>query len=124
MTRLALLAFATVILFQGWEIPEQERAVENPVDASPDALAAGEASYRKQCLMCHGDSFDGKGPAVAMFAKQPPDLSTAEARERLTDGEIFYKMTIGRNPMPAMESKLSEEERWRVVHYVRTLQAE
>ena len=74
--------------------------------------------------MCHGKSFEGDGPAVAMFQKKPPDLSSQEARERLTDGEIFYKITVGKSPMPSMESKLSEDERWKVVHYVRSLQSE
>ena len=75
-------------------------------------------------MMCHGEQLRGDGPAAAMFQKAPPDLSTAEARERMTDGEIFFKITVGKRPMPAMEAKLSEVKRWEVVHYVRTLQAE
>lgn len=114
---------ALSVLAQSWTVPEDERAVENPLEATPQVLAAGEASYEKQCVLCHGESFEGDGSAVAMFEKKPPDLSTREARERLTDGEIFYKITVGKSPMPAMESKLSEEERWQVVHYVRSLQA-
>ena len=39
------------------------------------------------------------------------------------DGEIFYKITVGKKPMPSMKTKLSEEERWQIVHYVRSLQA-
>ena len=108
---------------QEWVVPEEERAKENPIDASAEAIAEGEGHYKKQCLMCHGESLKGDGPAVAMFQAKPPDLSTKEARERLTDGEIFFKITEGRNPMPSMRTRLSEEERWKLIHFVRTLQA-
>ncbi len=40
----------------------------------------------------------------------------------MTDGEIFYKISNGKKPMPPMNRKLSETERWQVVHHVRTLQ--
>jgi mono/diheme cytochrome c family protein len=73
--------------------------------------------------MCHGKELKGDGPAISMFQVKPPNLSTSEARARLTDGEIFYKVTVGKSPMPAMGSRLSEEERWKLVLYVRSLQA-
>lgn len=123
MSRVVLFLGLAFLYGQTWEVPEEARAVKNPLEASPEVVAAGEASYKKQCVLCHGESFKGDGSAVAMFQKKPPDLSTQKARERLTDGEIFYKMTVGKKPMPSMESKLSEEERWQIVHYVRTLQA-
>jgi mono/diheme cytochrome c family protein len=121
--RTALLLSSALSLAQAWEVPEKERAAVNPLEVSPEVLAAGEASYKKQCVLCHGESFRGDGSAAAMFQKKPPDLSTQEARERLTDGEIFYKITVGKKPMPSMKTKLSEEERWQIVHYVRSLQA-
>jgi len=124
MTGLGRLLAIGLTLGQGWEIPDEAKSTSNPLEASPEVLEAGEASYKKQCMLCHGETFEGDGPAVMMFDKKPPDLSTRDARQRLTDGEIFYKITVGRKPMPAMESKLSEEQRWQLVHYVRTLQVE
>ena len=123
MIRSVLLLSAALPLAQAWEVPEKERAAVNPREVSPEVLAAGEASYQKQCVLCHGEFFRGDGSAAAMFQKKPPDLSKREARERLTDGEIFYKITVGKKPMPSMKTKLSEEERWQIVHYVRSLQA-
>ena len=108
---------------QTWEIPEEERAKPNPIEASPEVIKEGEALFKKQCLMCHGQALKGNGPAAHLFPTQPPDLSTSEARARLTEGEIFYKMTVGKNPMPAMKTRLSEEERWKLTHYFRSLQA-
>jgi mono/diheme cytochrome c family protein len=39
----------------------------------------------------------------------------------LSDGEIFYAISEGRKPMPPMKTTLSEEQRWQIVHFVRTL---
>ncbi len=94
---------------QTWQVPEEDRARENPIEACSELIEEGRALYMKQCLMCHGEGLEGDGPGVAMFREQPPDLSTSEARARLTDGEIFYKMTVGKPPMPAMASRLTEE---------------
>ena len=39
---------------------------------------------------------------------------------RVTDGELFWKITHGHRPMPAFKDKLSDEQRWRTVVYIRT----
>ncbi|MEC8952783.1 MAG: cytochrome c, partial [Acidobacteriota bacterium] len=51
------------------------------------------------------------------------DITTAEAQDRMSDGEMFYKITVGKRPMREFESKLSEDELWNVVHFLRTLGA-
>lgn len=105
-----------------WVAPEEARAVENPIPPSEEALAAGRAAYEARCATCHGDTARGDGKATRFIRPAPADLATVEARDRMTDGEIFYKITEGRKPMPGMARTLSEEERWQVVHYLRTLQ--
>lgn len=37
-----------------------------------------------------------------------------------TDGELFWKTSEGRKPMPSYKLKLSDIERWSVVLYTRT----
>lgn len=120
---LSLLGAAGAFAQEGtWEVPEDQKALENPVPNSPEAVAAGKALYDKHCKMCHGDTAKGDGAATQFIKPAPPDISTAAAKARMTDGEIFYKVTTGKRPMPAMQRKMSEEERWQVVHYLRTLQ--
>ncbi len=38
----------------------------------------------------------------------------------MTGGEHFWKITIGRGPMPSYQKDLTEEERWHVVNYIDT----
>ncbi len=105
-----------------WAVPEEARAIPNPVAAGADAVASGEEHYRRRCESCHGESGKGDGPATRFVKPAPADISTAEARDRMTDGEIFYKITEGKKPMPGMARTLTEEERWQVVHFLRALQ--
>jgi mono/diheme cytochrome c family protein len=105
-----------------WVVPEEARAVPNPVEATPEALAAGAELYKKHCVMCHGETGKGDGPATKFMKPIPPDMTVAGTKASMTDGEIFYKVSTGKRPMPPMNRKLSETERWQVVHYVRTLQ--
>ena len=107
---------------EGWEVPDEAKAVANPVESSAEAVSAGEALYGKHCKMCHGDAGLGDGPATQFIKPAPPDFTTADAKARMTDGEIFYKITKGKKPMPGMERKMDETERWQVVHFVRSLQ--
>ena len=118
----ALLAFAFATGQEAWEVPAEARELPNPVPRTEAALAAGEAIYGARCASCHGDTGRGDGKATRFIKPAPADISTAEARDRMTDGEIFYKITEGRKPMPGMARTLDDEERWQVVHYLRTLQ--
>ena len=38
-----------------------------------------------------------------------------------TDGEIFWKITMGKPPMSSYDELLTEDQRWQLVNYVRQL---
>jgi mono/diheme cytochrome c family protein len=48
------------------------------------------------------------------------DFSSADFHTQ-TDGELFYKTKVGRADMPSFAKKLSDEEIWLTVHYMRSL---
>jgi mono/diheme cytochrome c family protein len=113
-----------------WPAPTAERSRVNPLPSSPEALKRGRALFRVHCAVCHGDSGRGDGPAArphARFAAPPRNLTRAEVQRRLTDGEIFWKLSTGlrvreRIVMPKFQDEIrSEEDRWMVVSYVRSL---
>ncbi|HAF03876.1 MAG TPA: cytochrome c class I [Spartobacteria bacterium] len=100
-----------------WTAPARAAAKKNPISADAASIARGKASFMAECMSCHGPTGRGDGPAAAGLEKHPGDLS-----KRLpdSDGALFWKITNGKSPMVAA-TKLSEEERWCVINYLRTL---
>lgn len=112
---------------QPWVAPAEERAKTSPVTSSPEALEKGRFLYRKNCQRCHGAKGKGDGPSGRYGVKPPEDLTSPDKQARLTDGEIFWKITTGLRDgpdviMPAYKREIpADEDRWKVVLFVRTL---
>lgn len=104
-----------------WQAPPSARNLRNPISSDRAVLEEGLELYRKNCLTCHGAEGKGNGPAVEFIETRPRDLTAPEITRQATDGEIFWKITEGRKPMPPFKKKLSDDERWKLVHYVREL---
>jgi mono/diheme cytochrome c family protein len=59
----------------------------------------------------------------AAVAGVPPSL-LAEHALKMKDGQMFHVLTFGQNNMPSYASQLSREDRWSVIGFVRSLQAQ
>jgi mono/diheme cytochrome c family protein len=103
-----------------WMAPAAERQKKNPVAANESSLGAGQKIYLKRCAACHGNAGNGDGPDAADLGIHPAKLSDPAVREQ-TDGELFWKITTGKKPMPGYGSRLSATDRWNVINYLRTL---
>jgi mono/diheme cytochrome c family protein len=104
-----------------WKVPEDAKRRPNPIQLSAPALAAGRYIYMDKCTQCHGQTGKGDGPDAASYYPSPTSLVDAKHMSSVTDGEVFYQISQGRKPMPAFKKKLSEEQRWELVLYVRSL---
>ncbi len=99
------------------------------MESSGGRTPALEPGGEKHCATCHGDKGKGDGAAAPFNAEKPPSLADPKLLRTLTDGEILWKITTGRKEegevlMPAMAEKIpAEEDRWKVVSFVRTLAA-
>ena len=105
-----------------WTAPEQTATVTSPVPATKDAVERGKTLYLDRCVDCHGKKGKGDGPGAADLEVRPPDFSKPHVRQQ-PDGALFWKITEGRKPMPGYGSKLSEEQRWQLIRYLRSLPA-
>ena len=105
---------------KNWNATAAARRLKNPVPPTGDAIAAGRQVYGEHCRSCHGEKGDGRGPKAAELSVAPGDFTDVPAMRRRTDGELFWQITRGRLPMPAFADKLSDQERWQVVDYIRT----
>ena len=101
----------------GWDIPVQEARRLNPIEVSPQSLQQGETLYRQNCTSCHGYSGFGDGPQAKGLRVPPANLH--HAARHYSDGELFYIIRKGRDPMPAWEDKLSQDELWNLINYLR-----
>ena len=90
------------------------------VESTPENISKGEALYKKHCLMCHGAAGMGDGPAGKRLNPKPYNFQDKEKMAAETDEHLFKELTKGKGPMPAFERKLKENERWMVLHYIRT----
>jgi len=104
-------------------IPEEEKQRKNPVPPSEAALKAAKSIYEDQCANCHGDTGKGDGSDAMMYDPGPADLTDASHVNKLTDGEIYYRITEGRKPMPSFKKRLTDEQRWQLVLLVRSFAA-
>jgi mono/diheme cytochrome c family protein len=109
-----------------WELPEDADKTKNPTTATPESVAKGKELYMERtkgnCVFCHGDTGTGNEANLAKLRRKPADLTNKERMTAMTDGEVFWKVSKGiQGIMPAGEKRMSEEERWNVVNYVRTL---
>ena len=109
-----------------WELPEDADMTKNPTTATPESVAKGKELYMERtkgnCVFCHGETGAGNQENLARLRRKPADLTNNERMTAMTDGEAFWKVTKGiQGIMPAGERRMSEEERWHVVNYVRTL---
>ena len=103
-----------------WAAPAAEAKNKNPVPVNQSSLAAGQKIYLQRCAGCHGKTGNGDGSDAADLGIHPAKLSSADTREQ-TDGALFWKVTVGKKPMPGYRSRLSPTDRWNVINYVRTL---
>ncbi|MBI2553183.1 MAG: cytochrome c [Candidatus Rokubacteria bacterium] len=116
----AVLGLGAGVWAQGkWVAPPEAKNVKNPVARSDKVIADAKKTAEANCVACHGAKGAGDGPAAAALPVKPANW-TSPAVQGESDGEIFWKITNGRGPMPPWKH-LSEKDRWALVHYIRTL---
>ncbi len=91
-----------------------------PLEVSYELMEQGKAKYDIFCAVCHGAAGDGNGvtkPYGVLAANYHDDrLRSAE------DGYIFDVITNGKGLMLPLNDRISPEERWAIVLYIRALQ--
>ncbi len=98
----------------------------NPFLPDDASLAAGKTMFETNCAVCHGVQGRGNGPRAAELSLQPPDFGSGHL-DIHTDGDVFYWIQNGpspTSPMPAFKAKLSDDDIWNLVNYVRRLRNE
>ncbi len=114
-----------IVLFYGGHAhtppPQSVLGMTNPYPPDNRSIEAGRALYEQQCVRCHGPAGHGDGADAAALVPPPADLTIHVPLH--TDGTVFYFLSNGfpGTAMPAFANTLTEEQRWHLVNYLRTL---
>jgi mono/diheme cytochrome c family protein len=95
----------------------------NPVPPTPDSVGRGAELYTQSCSLCHGPQGKGDGPVGVTLNPRPADLTLHTAPGVHSDGQLYLWISDGfpNSPMPAFRETISDEDRWNLVNYIRTL---
>jgi mono/diheme cytochrome c family protein/uncharacterized membrane protein len=118
---MAAFAFSVVGVIEWRNRPPAE--VTNPIPASAESLALGQALYADNCVPCHGPIGLGDGPVGRTLRPPPANLQVHMVPGVHSDAQIFEWISNGypESPMPAFKDVLTEDERWNLINYIRTL---
>ncbi|MEI9984949.1 MAG: cytochrome c [Aliidongia sp.] len=90
-----------------------------------DVDRPGAGLYPTNCAACHGAEGRGDGPEATGLPVPPADL-TADHLWGHTDGELFWWLSHGIDAptggglaMPGFADRLSEDQRWALIDYIR-----
>ena len=128
MKTLKLLLVSSAIIFlnlslmaqpKPWVVPADYKTKKNPVAVSDASKKAGLTVYTKNCASCHGKAGLGDGVKARSLKDFPGDFSKP-AFQSQSDGDLFYKTKFGRAEMPKYDGKLTDDDIWNTVVYMRT----
>ena len=111
-------AAVAVAAEEKWNAPADAAARKNPLPANAASIGRGKTVYTAECLSCHGSSGKGDGPAAKDLKESPGDMTKLGSQ---SDGALFWKISEGKKPMPGFARKLSDQQRWDLINYLRTL---
>jgi mono/diheme cytochrome c family protein len=97
--------------------------LNNPLPYTEENLNEGKQLYTIYCAVCHGDNGDGKG-ILAEREKILGIPSYDDAGRAITEGSVYHVIYYGLNSMGSYAAQTSEEERWKITHYVMNLKNE
>lgn len=98
---------------------------DNPYPITGEGLARGKNLYTINCAVCHGKAGKGEDGGIyasGVYPAAPANLVNEEFTAA-SNGRYYHALMYGKNMMGSYADKLSYEERWQVIHYVRSLQA-
>lgn len=103
-----------------WKAPAKQRKVKNPIPSSLESRSRAQKIYVDKCASCHGVRGDGHGENAKALDPHPSDFTDRHMMKEMTDGEIFWKITTGKGPMPSYQKELTEKERWDLANYIKS----
>jgi mono/diheme cytochrome c family protein len=100
--------------------PKSVDALLSPLPNDSRIVKAGQILFYNRCVQCHNPGGYGYGPVGQYLVPHPPDLASPLV-QHISDGAIFWHITMGQGKMPPFRHWTTPQERWSLVEYVRSL---
>lgn len=103
------------------------KQIMNPLPALNEKdMAEAKRLYVINCGICHGEKLDGNGPlykdGAGPYPAKPATLVGDVKYETMPAGQMMYSLVYGKNLMGSYASQLSTQQRWMVIHYIKSMQ--
>ncbi len=105
--------------FDGKPLSKNAATKGNPVKSTPESIARGGVLFSQNCVICHGESGRGDGPAAAGLRIPPANLYLHVPYH--PDEFFFGVMTNGLGGvMPSFKATIDDTDRWNILNYLRS----
>ena len=105
-------------------LPAAYANAHDPIPVSEARLRRGRMLFDSHCTACHGWTGQGSGPEAFALVPAPADLQwLARAPKKPAEPYMYWTIAEGGrqfdSDMPAFKDRLSKEDIWAVIAYVR-----
>lgn len=100
--------------------PASVNALKNPLPQGSRLVRSGQILFYNRCVQCHNPGGYGYGTVGQYLVPHPPDLA-APLVQNISDGAMFWHITMGQGKMPGFRHWTTPSERWALTAYVRSL---
>jgi putative copper resistance protein D len=121
----ALIAFGLGLAVPPLAIDAYPLTYRRPtVPYTAASIATGSVLYAEHCAVCHGPTGAGDGLAGFRLPRPPADLRAAHTLHH-TAGDLYWWISRGipAAGMPGLGERVTGEQRWDLVNFVRALAA-
>ena len=109
--------------YMNYGVPTDYDGARSPLAPGPETTARGARIYATQCASCHGKDGLGDGDAENAVSPSPALLAFMIRRPISIDEYLLWSISDGgaqfQSAMPAFRDKLSRDEIWAVIAYMR-----
>lgn len=103
-------------------IPIEAQNRKNPLPSNDEVVGQGREIFQQACALCHGT--DGRGGTSLGRAMYPPAMDmTSPHVQQWSDADLYWIIQNGvrLTGMPSWKASISEENTWKVVHFIHAL---
>jgi len=99
------------------------------INLTEKKITEGKALYASFCAHCHGPNGKGEGTiqnpiygSVPSYLDETPNRRGDVSMKDMSEGHIYHALMYGLNAMGPHSSLIEEEDRWKIIAYIQTLQ--